>query len=109
MISSPTLSAKGINATMAWAVPEFIRLCKMYLKGAAQDGYLPLSEPPKNELEEMDLLQAELPQLQMILAQPPDPRIEAQRSQAQQKVQRLMSLRLKYAQPEEMYDDQDFA
>lgn len=103
MTYSPQLSGKRLNSLMAWADKEADRLVNMYLRAAFQDKYAAGQEPPANELEEMDMLQAELPQLQMILAQPPDPSIEAQRSDAQQKVQRLVALRLKHAPPEEMY------
>lgn len=94
---SPTLSAKNINALLPWAVDLFEKQLRMYFRAAMQDGSLPLSEKPKNELEEMDLLAQEWPYIQQVLAQPPDPSIEAERMQAQQKAQRLMELRMKYA------------
>lgn len=94
---SPALSGQRINKLLPWAVDLFEKQLRMYFRAAVQDGYLPLSEKPKNELEEMDLLAQEAPYIQQVLAQPPDPSIEAERMQAQQKMQRLIELRMKYA------------
>ena len=82
---------------MQWAVPEYERLVTMYLKAAMQDGYLPMTEKP-NPLEELDMLTQQRPMRQAILAQPPDPRFEAIRSQAQLQEQRYEDLRLKEAE-----------
>ena len=80
---------------MEWAPKYFEQQVTMYLEGAMQDGYLPLTTKPKGEVEEMDLLQQKEPQMRMILSLPPDPSIEAIRSRTQLDYQRLMQLRLK--------------
>ena len=100
--NSPMLAGAYLNSLLAWADTEADRLVDMYMGAAFQDKYVGGTTKP-NELEEMDMLQAELPQLQQTLAMPPDPQIEARRQQAQWKVQRLIHLRLKHAAPEAIY------
>lgn len=96
MIASPSLSANRYAELMKWGVDDFERRVEMYLKAAMQDDYLPLTEPPSGELEEMDMLAQQEQMMRMILAQPPDVKHEAIRSQAQQKMARLIELRLKH-------------
>ena len=96
MIPNPALSANRMKALSEWAVDYYSEQVDLYLKAAMQDGYLPMTEK-MNALEERDSLRMQLPQIQATLAMPPDPSIEAQRSQAQQKYVRLTDLDLKYA------------
>jgi hypothetical protein len=88
------ISARRTNKRMEWALNRIRERVALKLGMINKDGYLPMTEPP-NELEELDMLQQELPQIEMMLTQPPSPETEALRSQAQTKYQRWIELSLK--------------
>jgi hypothetical protein len=96
---SPFLSAERINALLPWALDELRRQVRMMLRGVAQDGYLPLTELPKTDAEEMEQLQrSEAQDLDMML-RPGGPESEPQRAGAQRRLQRLRELRAREQSP----------
>lgn len=89
-ISSLTLSAKRLNARVAWGVERYKERLRRNVRAAFQDGFVVGTELPKTKRDQLALLSARIPYVMSVMLDETQP--EPLRTQAAREYQKWQKL-----------------